>query len=67
MLRLDRQRQERSAEEGTRALRTARADHVSKAELCPVVALEQWLAIVGPAGAVFRTFDLRGALNGHAT
>ncbi len=27
-----------------------------------MVALEKWLAIVGPAGAVFRTFDLRGHL-----
>jgi len=34
----------------------------TKAELCAVVALERWLAIVGPAGAVFRTFDLRGRL-----
>jgi len=33
-----------------------------KAELCAVVALERWLAIIGPAGAVFRTFDLRGQL-----
>jgi len=34
----------------------------TKAELCAVAALERWLAIVGPAGAVFRTFDLRGQL-----
>ncbi len=32
----------------------------TKAELCAVAALERWLSIVGPAGAVFRTFDLRG-------
>jgi len=31
-------------------------------ELCAVAALERWLAIVGPAAAVFRTFDLRGRL-----
>ena len=31
-------------------------------ELCAVAALERWLAIVGPAAAVFRTFDLRGQL-----
>jgi len=34
----------------------------TKAELCAVAALERWLAIVGPAGPVFRTFDLRGQL-----
>ncbi len=34
----------------------------TKAELCAVAALERWLAIVGPVGAVFRTFDLRGQL-----
>ena len=34
----------------------------TKAELCAVAALERWLAIVGPAAAVFRTFDLRGQL-----
>jgi len=34
----------------------------TKAELCAVAALERWLSIVGPAGAVFRTFDLRGQL-----
>jgi len=34
----------------------------AKAELCAVAALERWLAIVGQAGAVFRTFDLRGEL-----
>jgi len=34
----------------------------TKVELCAVVALERWLAIVGPAAAVFRTFDLRGQL-----
>jgi integrase len=33
-----------------------------KAELCAVAALERWLAVVGAAGAVFRTFDLRGRL-----
>jgi len=27
-------------------------------ELCAVAALERWLAIVGPTGPVFRTFDL---------
>jgi len=27
-----------------------------------VAAIEQWLAIVGPARPVFRTFDLRGEL-----
>ncbi len=31
-------------------------------EICPVVALEHWLEVVGTAGAVFRTFDLRGQL-----
>jgi len=34
----------------------------TKAELCAVAVLERWLAIVGPAGPVFRTFDLRGQL-----
>ena len=34
----------------------------TKAELCAVVALERWLVIVGPAGAVFRTFNLLGEL-----
>jgi len=34
----------------------------AKAELCAVAVLERWLAIVGPAGPVFRTFDLRGQL-----
>jgi len=29
-----------------------------KSELCAVAALERWLAIVGPTGPVFRTFDL---------
>jgi len=33
-----------------------------KSELCAVAALERWLAIVGTAGAVFRTSDLRGQL-----
>jgi len=33
-----------------------------KVELCAVAALERWLKIVGPAAAVFRTFDLRGQL-----
>jgi len=27
-----------------------------------VAALERWLAFIGPAGPVFRTFDLRGQL-----
>ena len=31
-------------------------------ELCAVAALERWLEVVGAAGAVFRTFDLRGDL-----
>jgi len=34
----------------------------TKVELCAVAALEGWLAIVGLAGPVFRTFDLRGEL-----
>jgi len=34
----------------------------TKAELCAVAALDRWLTIVGPAGPVFRTFDLRGQL-----
>jgi len=34
----------------------------TKRELCAIAALERWLAIVGPAGPVFRTFDLRGHL-----
>lgn len=33
-----------------------------KAELCAVAALEAWLDAVASAGAVFRTFDLRGRL-----
>ncbi len=32
------------------------------AQLCAVAALERWLGSVGAAGAVFRTFDLRGRL-----
>jgi len=32
------------------------------ASLCAVAALERWLAAVGAAGPVFRTFDLRGRL-----
>jgi len=32
------------------------------AQLCAVAALERWLAAVGAAGPVFRTFDLRGRL-----
>jgi len=32
------------------------------ATLCAVAALERWLASVGAAGPVFRTFDLRGRL-----
>ncbi len=32
------------------------------AQLCAVAALERWLETVGPAGPVFRTFDLRGQL-----
>ncbi len=32
------------------------------ATLCAVAALERWLAAVGGAGLVFRTFDLRGRL-----
>ncbi len=31
----------------------------TKSTLCAVAALERWLVIVGPAGPVFRTFDLR--------
>ncbi len=34
----------------------------TKAELCAVTALERWLATVGAAGAVFRTFGLHGQL-----
>jgi len=60
VLRLDREREERPAEEGPRAFRTTAAATSTKAELCAVAALERWLAIVGPAGPVFRTFDLRG-------
>ena len=33
-----------------------------KADLCAVAALERWLQTAGPAGPVFRTFDLRGQL-----
>jgi len=36
-----------------------------RAEFCAVVALERWLPIVGTAGPVFRTFDLRGALTAN--
>jgi len=32
------------------------------APICAVAALERWLAAVGAAGPVFRTFDLRGRL-----
>ncbi len=32
------------------------------AQICAVAALERWLAAVGAAGPVFRTFDLRGRL-----
>ena len=35
------------------------------ASLCAVAALEYWLATVGTAGPVFRTFDLRGRLTGQ--
>jgi len=31
----------------------------TKSTLCAVAALERWIVIVGPAGPVFRTFDLR--------
>jgi len=34
----------------------------TKRDLCAVAALERWLVIVGPAGAVFRTFGLHGQL-----
>jgi integrase len=36
-----------------------------KAEICPVVALERWLEVVGAAGPIFRTFDLRGRLTAN--
>jgi len=34
-------------------------------ELCAVVALERWLETIGTSGAMFRTFDLRGALTAN--
>ena len=36
-----------------------------KPELCAVVALERWLETIGTAGAIFRTFDLRGSLTAN--
>ncbi len=36
-----------------------------KVKLCAVTALERWLETIGPAGPVFRGFDLRGQLTEH--
>lgn len=36
-----------------------------KTDLCAVAAIETWLDVVGAAGPVFRTFDLRGRLTAH--
>jgi len=59
---VDRSRQERPAEERPRTARAAAAGGIASVALYAVAALERWLAAVGAAGPVFRTFDLRGRL-----
>ncbi len=58
VLRLDLEREERPQKKGRELFVPGLPATSIKSELCAVAALERWLAIVGPTGPVFRTFDL---------